>query len=120
LMNYSRTPRRRIEISAGVSYDSDLNHVTETALRVLGELDEVLPEPSPEVSFREFGGSTIDFVAYYWIATEGRGLKESNVRLAKDAGMKAIKTAFEAEGIDMPFPTMEIRMGQQSDQTGAS
>ncbi|MGD2163048.1 MAG: mechanosensitive ion channel family protein, partial [Anaerolineales bacterium] len=25
LMNYSRTPRRRIEISAGVSYDSDLN-----------------------------------------------------------------------------------------------
>lgn len=113
LMNYSRTPRRRIEISAGVSYDSDLNQVTETALRVLGQLDEVLEEPAPEVTFREFSGSTIDLVAYYWIATEGTGLKEANLRLAKDAGMKALKTAFETEGIDMPFPTMEIRMDRQ-------
>jgi small-conductance mechanosensitive channel len=111
LMNYSRTPRRRIEITAGVSYDSDLQAVTETALRVLGDLDEVLAEPAPEVTFREFGGSTVEFVAYYWIATEGAGLKESNVRLARDAGMKALKTAFEEEGIEMPFPTMEIRMG---------
>jgi small-conductance mechanosensitive channel len=111
LMNYSRTPRRRVEISAGVSYDSDLNHVTQTVLHVLGELDEVLAEPAPEVTFREFSGSTIDFVAYYWIATEGTGLKEANLRQAKDAGMKALKSTFEAEGIDMPFPTMEIRMG---------
>ena len=111
LMNYSRTPRRRIEISAGVSYDSDLQKVSETALRVLSGLDEVLADPAPEVTFREFGGSTIDFVAYYWIATEGAGLKEANLRQAKDAGMKALKMAFEAEGIEMPFPTMEIRMG---------
>ena len=111
LMNYSRTPRRRIEISAGVSYDSDLQKVSETALRVLSGLDEVLADPAPEVTFREFGGSTIDFVAYYWIATEGVGLKEANLRQAKDAGMKALKVAFEAEGIEMPFPTMEIRMG---------
>jgi small conductance mechanosensitive channel len=111
LMNYSRTPRRRIEISAGVSYDADLQKVSETALRVLSGLDEVLPDPAPEVTFREFGGSTIDFVAYYWIATEGAGLKEANLRQAKDAGMKALKKAFEAEGIEMPFPTMEIRMG---------
>ncbi len=112
LMNYSRTPRRRIEISAGVSYDSDLNHVAETAMRVLGELEEVLEVPAPEVTFREFSGSTVDFVAYYWIATEGAGLKEANVRQAKDAGMKGIKKAFEDEGIEMPFPTMEIRMDQ--------
>jgi small-conductance mechanosensitive channel len=120
LINYSRTPRRRIEISAGVSYDSDLNHVTETAFRVLSKLDEVLPEPAPEVTFREFGGSTIDFIAYYWIATEGTGLKEANLRQAKDAGMKALKTVFEAEGIQMPFPTMEIRMGQESEHTRGS
>jgi small conductance mechanosensitive channel len=110
LMNYSRTPRRRIEISAGVSYDSDLNLVTKVALQALHDLDEVLPEPAPEVTFREFSGSTIDFVAYYWIATEGIGLKEANLRHAKDAGMKALKKAFEKEGIEMPFPTMEIRM----------
>ncbi|MGD2057852.1 MAG: mechanosensitive ion channel family protein [Anaerolineales bacterium] len=115
LMNYSRTPRRRIEISAGVSYDSDLNHVTRTALRVIGDLEEVLPEPAPEVTFREFSGSTVDFVAYYWIATVGSGLKEANLRQAKDAGMKAIKAAFEDEGIDMPFPTMEIRMDKPAD-----
>lgn len=114
LMNYSRTPRRRIEVSAGVSYDSDLRNVTEIALRVLGELDGVLIEPAPEVTFREFSGSTVDFVAYYWIATEGAGLKEANLRQAKDAGMKALKVAFEQEGIEMPFPTMEIRMDKNA------
>ncbi|MDF1501024.1 MAG: mechanosensitive ion channel [Anaerolineales bacterium] len=114
LMNYSRTPRRRIEIAAGVAYDSDLNHVTKTALRVVGGLDEVLADPAPEVTFREFGGSTVDFVAYYWIATIGAGLKEANLRQAKDAGMKALKTAFEQEGIEMPFPTMEIRMDKSA------
>lgn len=110
ILNYSRAPRRRIEIVGGVSYDSDLSHVAQVAYDTIQDVPLVLEDPEPEITFREFGGSAVEFVLYFWLDTSGPGLKETNVRQAKDAGIQAVKLAFEREGIEMPFPTTAIRM----------
>lgn len=98
IINFSKATRRRVDINIGVAYDSDLDRVTRVALEALKEVPGLLQEPAPSVVFSTFGDSAIEFSAYYWIDTDVAGLGT-----AQDAGVKAIKTNFEREGIEIPF-----------------
>ncbi len=110
IINFSRAPRRRIEINAGVSPDSDLDHVARTVMQSLDGLVGILDQPAPRIIFSNFGDSTIDFKLHYWIDTG-----EAGVLKAQDEGIRAIKTAFERERIDMPFPTHMILTPKDKD-----
>jgi small conductance mechanosensitive channel len=103
IVNFSRAPRRRVEITAGVSPDSDLDHVARTAMESLDGVVGILDEPAPRIIFSNFGDSTIDFRLHYWINTG-----EAGILKAQDEGIRAIKTAFEQERIEMPYPTHMI------------
>jgi potassium efflux system protein len=55
LINWSYGERRsRISIPIGVSYDSDVDLVTQTLLRAAEGVDHVLEEPKPSVQFLRF------------------------------------------------------------------
>lgn len=103
IINLTRTPYRRIAIPIGVAYESDLDQVTKVALETLHAIDGVLKDPSPQVVFDNFGGSTIDFTLYVWWDTQNASLLP-----VTNTVVAAIKKAFELEGIEMPFPTQEI------------
>jgi small conductance mechanosensitive channel len=103
IINLTRSPRRRIAVPIGISYGSDLDQVTKVALETLDALDGVIKDPSPQVVFDNFGGSTIDFTLYVWWDTENASLLP-----VTNTVVAAIKKAFEREGIEMPFPTQEI------------
>ena len=45
----------------------------------------------------------MDLTIYYWIDT-----KVTDPFTAKDAGLVAIKKAFEEAAIDMPYPTQRL------------
>lgn len=107
IVNYSRTNRRRIEVAAGVAYDSDLELVRKTATEAIAAIPGVLEEPALDVVFENLGPSTVDFRVYYWVDMEQIGFLA-----AKDAGVKAIKTTFEEAGIDMPYPTQTVYVRQ--------
>jgi small conductance mechanosensitive channel len=108
IINFTRAPRRRVTIGAGVSPDSDLDHVARIAMEALREVNGLLDDPAPEVTFSNFGESTIDFTLYYWIDTG-----EAGVLKAQDEGVRAIKSAFERENIEMPYPTQTILMSDR-------
>jgi small conductance mechanosensitive channel len=103
IVNFSRAPRRRVEITAGVSTDSDLDHVARTVMQSLDGVVGILGQPAPRITFSNFGDSTIDFKLHYWIDAG-----EAGILKAQDEGIRAIKTAFEREQIEMPYPTHMI------------
>ncbi len=103
IVNNSRAERRRVELKIGVAVDSDLDQVTRVALEAIASIDGVIEDPSPRVAFVNFGESTIDFTLHYWVDTS-----VTDVILAQDAGVKAIKLAFERESIVLPYPTMTM------------
>jgi small-conductance mechanosensitive channel len=103
IINFTRAPRRRIELAVGVGYDSDLDQVARLANEAVLQIPGILTEPSPSIVFNEFGGSAIGVTIYYWIDTD-----ESGVFDGTSEGLKLVKRAFEQNGIDMPFPTMTI------------
>jgi len=108
LINYSKAPRRRVEITVGVGYDSDLDQVTKVALDTVGKIPDVLEDPAPKVVFTELGESAINFSLFYWIDTENGDLSE-----AQTMGIKLIKHTFEGAGIEMPFPTQTILLSKE-------
>lgn len=105
IVNFSRTSRRRIELTVGVAYDSDLDLVQRLTLEAIGAIDGILPEPAPAVVFSNFGGSSIDFTLYYWVNLEELGYWDGQT-----AGVKAVKTAFDEVGIEIPYPIRVVRM----------
>jgi small-conductance mechanosensitive channel len=106
---YGRDTHRRVEIAAGVAYESDLDHVAQVALRVISEINGVISSPEPSVIFDNLGPSTVDLMAYFWIDRS-----QISVMRARDAGVRAIKQAFEAEGIDMPYPIQTVFVHQEN------
>lgn len=109
IVNFSRAMRRRIEIPIGVAPDSDLDRVARVTLDTIAKgVNGVLDDPAPQVVFSQFGESTIDFKVLYWIDTG-----EAGVLQAQDEGVRAIKKAFEEQGIEMPYPTHTIVMAEE-------
>ena len=110
IVNFSRALRRRVDISVGVAPDSDLDKVARIALDAIQKnVKGVLEDPAPQVVFSQFGESTIDFKALYWIDTG-----EAGVLQAQDEGVRAIKEAFENQAIEMPYPTHTILMAEEA------
>lgn len=102
IVNFGPTVRR-LDLSVGVAYDTDLDAAAQTALDAIGTLPGLLADPAPKVVYNNFGASSIDFTAYYWIDTKTIGILD-----AKDQGVRAIKAAFEQAGIEIPFPIRTV------------
>lgn len=107
ITNYSRAQKRRVDVSTGVGYESDLEEVTRIALGAVASIPGTLNDPAPMLHFQEFGPSTVDLTVYYWIDTA-----ETDPFTAKDIGMQKIKRAFEEANIEMPYPTQRIFLQQ--------
>ncbi len=105
IVNYTREKTRRIELNVGVAYGTDLEKAQQIALQAISETPGVLPEPAPTVIYKTFGDSSINFTAYYWIDTTEPGYLGG-----MDQGVQSINTAFEREGIEIPFPIRTVYM----------
>jgi small-conductance mechanosensitive channel len=103
ITNYSRYSKRRVDITVGIGYESDLEMARETALEVIATIPGVLDDPAPRVVYNNFASSTIDFTLYYWV-----DLSVGDYFGAIDSAITGINTAFREKHIDMPFPTSTI------------
>jgi small conductance mechanosensitive channel len=107
ITNYTKASKRRVDLSAGVAYESDLEEVSQTALEAISSIPGLLQDPAPTLHFQGFGGTTVDLTLFYWIDTN-----QTDPFTAKDIGLKEIKVAFERAGIEMPYPTQRIYLEQ--------
>lgn len=103
IKNFSRYAERRLDLTVGVAYDSDLELVRKTVLEVIASIPGALVEPAAKVVFKNFGTSTLDFVVYYWIDQ-----KIGDYWGSIDRAVTGINAAFMEKGIDMPYPTSTV------------
>ncbi len=108
LVNLSRVPKRRVELAVGVAYDTDLDKATAVALSAIQGIPGIVTtDPAPQVVFRRFGDSAIEFGLYYWFEPE-----TLSFFAAQDAGVKAITKAFREAGIVIPYPIRTVFVQQ--------
>lgn len=110
IINFTRAPSRRLEVTAGLSYRTDLQRVEEIALKALQEVDGLLEDPPPQVIFQALGENEIQFSARFWA---NMGQVEYNQ--AQSAGVQAIKAAFDRAGIDFAVPALELVKAKENE-----
>jgi small-conductance mechanosensitive channel len=107
ITNYSRLPKRRLDLSIGVAYGSDLEMVKATVFEVFSRIPGILTDPAPQAIFNNFGASSIELMLFFWVNGDDLGLLD-----AKDAAIVALNQAFEERGIEIPYPTHTVLMKQ--------
>jgi len=105
LVNWSYADRRsRISVPVGVSYNSDVDLVTDTLLRASENITNVLPEPKPSVQFLGFGESSLDFRLLVWTDRPRR-----HPQIKSDINYR-IWRLFKEAGIEIPFPQRDLNL----------
>lgn len=102
--NYSVEPFRRVDVKIGVAYDSDLEKV-EKVLLSLTEGNELIlgDEKAPVVVPGEYADSAINLTLRVWCNRQDYWTVFNGLT-------RAIKPAFDANGIEIPFPQMDVHM----------
>jgi small-conductance mechanosensitive channel len=93
----------RFEIPIGVAYDADVQLVKRLLLEVAAENPDVLKDPAPDVCFREFGDSSLNFLLRVW----NRAHVHRKLNLYSDLNF-AIHDKFKQHGVEIPFPQRVI------------
>jgi len=91
--------RVTLRLEIGVAFDEDPNHIKAILLIVAQGCEFILDKPRPRVLMTEFGDYSKKFMLYAWLADY------NDERFARDVLLMDIDTAFEREGIQIPYPT---------------
>jgi small conductance mechanosensitive channel len=98
IKNYSRHPRRRLDIICRISYSDDIGKATDV-LRSVAEADaRVFADPEPLAVVDTLSQSSVDMLLRVW--TRNADYWPTRFDLTR-----AIKERFDSEGISIPFPT---------------
>lgn len=101
IVNVTATGKRRLELSVGIGYKSDLKKAKEVLIR-LGENDPARdPENPVNVFVSDLAESSVNLGLHVWVSS-------SEYWNAKWRLTENIKMAFDEEGIEIPFKQVEI------------
>jgi small conductance mechanosensitive channel len=103
ITNYSAKETRRVDMVFGIGYDSDLKKAKEVLKEILAADERILKEPAPTVAVAELADSSVNLVVRPWVAT-------ADFWAVKFDFTEAVKLRFDAEGISIPFPQMDLHV----------
>ncbi|NJL83075.1 MAG: mechanosensitive ion channel family protein [Chloroflexaceae bacterium] len=94
---------RRTDLGVGVDYNTPLPQAQSLLWRTIAGTEGVLSDPTPEIDLVNFGDSSIDFVVRYWTRPQ-----QKQVRYVQTQAVLAIKQAFDAADINIPYPIRTV------------
>ncbi|TDQ33238.1 mechanosensitive ion channel family protein [Zeaxanthinibacter enoshimensis] len=100
IKNFSTTSQSRVILHCGVGYDSDLSFVRDLVKKTISDKFDGVDRDDVIFLYNEFGDSSINFETRFWIDST----KALDIHKARTEAMIAIKSAFDKEGIEIPFP----------------
>ena len=101
IINYTTKPTRRVELIFSVAYENDFETAKAIILECVNGLDYALEDPEPFVGVEAHAASSVDIAVKFWVPTE-------KYYDAKYAMREAVKLAFDANGIEIPYPQLQI------------
>lgn len=105
ITNYSKKSMRRVDLLYSVSYGEDFERAKAVILDVISKNDMILKDPGPTVRVKTHNTSSIDIVTRVW-ANSG-DYWSVYFQMQED-----VKKRFDAEGIEIPFPQIDVHLGK--------
>lgn len=107
LINVTKFPIRRMDISIIVAYKEDLQKVKTLLEAIAANNPLILDEPEPLIILQNFGTNGIELTFAVWHERE-------NFLKVKNSVFLAIKETFAQEGIEIPVQQISIYAGEQT------
>ncbi len=103
ITNVTANDTRRVDLVMGIGYDDDIKKAKEILTHVVGENKRVLKSPAPKIAVSELADSSVNFVVRPWVKTDDYW--DAYFELTE-----AVKLAFDAEGISIPYPQQDVHL----------
>ncbi|MBU4356085.1 MAG: mechanosensitive ion channel [Proteobacteria bacterium] len=94
----------RLTLKVGVSYGSDVRQVTQLITEICQANPRVVPVPPPQVYFEAYGDSSLNFNIWVHLRTPSDRIPATHELNS------AIFEAFNANGIEIPFPQRDLHV----------
>ncbi|NPA76081.1 MAG: mechanosensitive ion channel family protein [Euryarchaeota archaeon] len=103
MVNYTKMDLRRVDVNVGVAYGTDIDKAVKIAMDIMKSHKLVVKEPEPAVAITELADSSINLQLRPWSKTEDYWTVKGEIT-------KAIYDAYRKEGIEIPFPQLDVHM----------
>ncbi len=103
IKNYTKPDATiRVGVNFAVVYGSDVAEVKRVVLDAIGQLDDILQEPEPQVLFLNMGDFSLDMCARVWVDNYGK-------QFARKLEMtELVYNTLNESSIEIPFPTRTV------------
>jgi small-conductance mechanosensitive channel len=110
VVNITRFPIRRLDVTLMVDYAADLDFVTTVLEDIARKNIWVLDNPEPLIVMDKFENSGVEILFGLWF-------EKSNFLKLKNSIMIDVRKRFALEGITIPFPQMDVHLSQPKPET---
>ena len=97
IINYTTEGTRRVDLTFGVGYESDIKKTKEVLMQVITSHPLVLKDPQPTVNVSQLADSSVNFAVRPWCKSEHYWDVFFEVT-------EQTKEALDAAGIEIPYP----------------
>jgi len=111
IINYSVEPARKVEWIFGVSYDDDIDKVKQIINEVVFTDERIMDRDTPYLKLSELADSSVNFKVRALVKQEDFW----DIYFEKT---EAIKKAFDANGISIPFPQLDAHLHSENGTSG--
>ena len=105
IINATRMPTRRVDVSVGVSYSGNLEKAIKVAMDLMKGHALVMADPAPAVVTTELGDSSVNLQLRAWVKTADYWTVNGDLT-------NGIFNAYKKEGIEIPYPQMDVHLKQ--------
>lgn len=106
IVNYTETPTRRVDMSFSISYSADYEKARELILGIIADEKLIISEPESIVRMSAHQNSSISIDVLVWVNNSDYLTVRYNIT-------EAIKAAFDANGIEIPFDQLDIHIKEK-------
>ncbi|BAI80743.1 mechanosensitive ion channel, MscS family [Deferribacter desulfuricans SSM1] len=103
ITNFSANDTRRVDLTIGISYESDIKKAKAILEKIVNSDGRILKEPACTIAVAELADSSINIVVRPWV-------KASDYWAVKFDLLERIKERFDAEGVVIPYPQMDVHV----------
>ena len=104
ITNFSARDTRRIDMVFGIGYGDDIRKAKDVIQEILDNDARILKAPAPLIAVGELADSSVNFNVRPWV-------KSGDYWDVKFDLTEGIKLAFDAQGISIPYPQMDVHTG---------
>jgi small conductance mechanosensitive channel len=103
IKNYAANPTRRVDLLIGIGYGSSIEKAHQVVAELIAAEERILDEPEPMIAVAELADSSVNLHVRPWVKTEDYWAVRFELT-------RQIKEAFDANGIEIPFPQHMVHM----------